>query len=364
MSNKLKIIILVISVGLAAGGVLLWQQGVKIKKIQAENIKEETVAVSNNENLKKLAASSLEEKLPEQKPITLLFGGDLMFDRYIRQVAGRKGTDFVLEKLAPLLLANDLVAVNLEGPITDNSSLSVNTEIGEKNHFLFTFDKKIAEMLRKYNINLVNLGNNHILNFKEEGARQTENYLKQAGINYFGNPIMNSEFRIKNYELSGLKIGFVNYNQFTPTPKCQKSATINELDNSLVWGCISQGKANALADIKKAKASSDLVILYAHWGKEYETEPLPSVKKLAREFVEAGADLIIGSHPHVVQGKEEYQGKTIYYSLGNFVFDQYFQKETREGLALRVTINPEDKTMNFQEIPLVLQNNGQTAPKN
>jgi poly-gamma-glutamate synthesis protein (capsule biosynthesis protein) len=334
MNNKLQIIIVFLSVIIVAGGFLVWNK--VSNKINTKAYTQVSIPVRIK------SSEQLENKTPEaeKKNVSLLFGGDAMFDRYIRQVAGRKGNDFIFEKLDPVLKDNDLNIVNLEGPITDNPSVSAGSEFGARENYFFTFDKGVAGTLKKHNINLVNLGNNHILNFKEEGAKQTESYLTQARVGYFGSSITNSESRIKSYELNGLKITFVNYNQFTY-----------------------QGKEKALEDIRNSKTNSDLVILYAHWGKEYETEPLESVKTLAHEFVDTGADLIIGSHPHVVQRKEIYQGKTIYYSLGNFVFDQYFQRETKEGLAVKVIIDPETKAITFKEIPLILQNNGQTWPK-
>lgn len=334
MPSKVKTLLVVISIGLVAGGFWLWNNRshnsdyglISIAKI---------IAKTHNPDVKKESPDS------QPKNITILFGGDLGLDRYIRQVGEKKGYDFMFEKLDPLLQGNDLNVVNLEGPITDKPSISLTSAFATKENYVFTFDPETAGILKKHNISLVNLGNNHILNFKEDGVRQTEKYLQDAGVNYIGSPIDDSASKFQVLAFSNFKIAFVNYNQFAY-----------------------QGKEKALEDILNAKLKSDLVILYAHWGKEYELQPLESVKDLAHEFVDAGADLIIGSHPHVVQGKEVYKGKTIYYSLGNFIFDQYFQKETTEGLAVKATINPETIGITFQEIPLKLQNNGQTSHRN
>ncbi len=123
---------------------------------------------------------------------------------------------------------------------------------------------------------------------------------------------------------------------------------------------IANGKEKALADIAEAKNKSDFVVLYTHWGKEY-VPALQSVKDLAHSFVDAGADLIIGSHPHVVQEHEIYHGKTIYYSLGNLVFDQYDSESTRNGLLVRAIINVKTKEASIEEIPVTLKSNGQTV---
>jgi poly-gamma-glutamate synthesis protein (capsule biosynthesis protein) len=100
--------------------------------------------------------------------------------------------------------------------------------------------------------------------------------------------------------------------------------------------------------------------MYTHWGREYMTEPDNGEITLAHEFIDSGVDLVIGSHPHVVQTKEEYNGKIIYYSLGNFVFDQYFDPNTREGLAVEVTIDPNDKSIIAKDFPIMLGSSGQT----
>jgi poly-gamma-glutamate capsule biosynthesis protein CapA/YwtB (metallophosphatase superfamily) len=85
------------------------------------------------------------------------------------------------------------------------------------------------------------------------------------------------------------------------------------------------------------------------------------VRQLAHAFVDAGSDAVIGSHPHIVQEKEEYAGKTIYYSLGNFVFDQYQRDDTKHGLLVSMTIDPSAKAILFRDIPIELHTDGSTS---
>lgn len=271
---------------------------------------------------------------PKAQPVTLLFGGDVMLDRYIRTVANRRGDDFLLGSLKDTLSGNDVVIANLEGPITEHPSISETSVIGEAKNYVFTFPPESAHWLKQTGIGIVNLGNNHILNFGQEGAKTTETLLTQSGVEYFGSPIGEKRTAIKN--LRGMKIGLVNYNQFT-----------------------FQGREKALADIALVRPAVDVLILYAHWGKEY-APVLPAVRDLAHEFIDAGVDVLIGSHPHVVQEREVYQGKTIYYSLGNFVFDQYQDPATQRGLLVRLSIDPGTAAISFEEIPIVLKSTGQT----
>ena len=159
--------------------------------------------------------------------------------------------------------------------------------------------------------------------------------MEKNNIEYFGDTGEN-EFLIK--EIGGIKIGFVNYNQFFS----------GSLDRTL-------------ENIKNVRLQADIVVVYTHWGTEYKTELTENIKNLGRKFIDDGADLVIGTHPHVVEPMEEYKGKRIYYSLGNYIFDQYFSQETKKGLAVEVGIDAQTKKMKFNDINLKLETNGQTS---
>lgn len=267
---------------------------------------------------------------------SILFGGDMMFDRYIRTEMRKHGDDFPLHHIKDALAGADLVVANLEGPISDNESISETSVIGARDNYFFTFDPSVAPLLKRFHIEAVNIGNNHILNFNESGVTQTKQFLEQSRVGYFGSPLTGDN-RILVREISGMKVALVNYNQF-----------------------VFQGKEKALADIAQAKQEADIIVLYAHWGSEY-VPALPKVKELAHFFIEAGADVIIGSHPHVIQEKQVYQGKTIYYSLGNLVFDQYGDEATRQGLLVKMTLNSVTRALSFQDIPVSLLRTGETV---
>lgn len=291
---------------------------------------------------KKVSVATTENPINEvpivsrEKPaIKIIFGGDMMFDRYIRTVMARHGDEFVLGGVAEVLGDADVVVANLEGPITENPSLSETSIIGEAKNYVFTFPPDTATILKKNHIDIVNIGNNHILNFQTTGVRDTERLLEVAGVGFFGSPLP-EEKRIYIEDVDGTTVAFVNYNQF-----------------------VYRGKEKAFADIADVRERVDVVIMYTHWGVEYAPVQ-SSVRELAHQFIDLGVDAIIGSHPHVVQEKEEYHGKTIYYSLGNFIFDQYFSEDTKQGLLVEMTLDPKTKELSFRDIPLVLDTNGQT----
>lgn len=275
-----------------------------------------------------------------QEAIRLLFGGDLMFDRTIRQKMNQAGHAFILQELVPLFESHTAVIANLEGPVTNNASKSVGSIPGSPANFIFTFDPMVATTLYDQKLRVVNLGNNHIQNFGQDGVVQTKKYLTDANVHFFGDTgsETNSNERSLILEFSGVKIGFVNYNQFT-----------------------ADGFVHALTDIEAVRPQVDLLIMYTHWGNEYVPTANEVITNQAHRFVDQGVDIVIGSHPHVVQNQEDYKGKRIYYSLGNMVFDQYFRPEVQKGLLVTVEVDPQTLGLSFQEHAIQLKTSGQTV---
>ncbi len=244
----------------------------------------------------------------------LLFVGDMMFDRTVRSLANKNGYDSIFKNVRELFASYDFVMGNLEGPVTSTSSVSVGTVPGDVNNMRFTFSHSLSKILQDTGIDMVSLANNHILDFGIAGFLETTNALAKAGVGWVGNQYEKKD-NLRYFERDGIVFAVVSYNQF-----------------------LGPGLTPTLDNIREAKTRADVVIVYSHWGDEYADSALPYIQSLAHSFVDAGADLIIGAHPHVVQPYETYSGKRIYYSLGNFVFDQYWNKEVRCGVALDVHI--------------------------
>ena len=283
------------------------------------------------------AVGIAETVVPRAPEAVVLFGGDMMFDRSIRLAAEREGEDFVLACLDPVLSQADLVVANLEGPITAAPSVSATSIIDTPENFTFTFPLSTADLLARHNIRMVNIGNNHIENFKLDGVRSTMHALDAAGVAHFGDTI---EQAAANAETKGVELVFINFNQFA----------------------YSSSKEKTIEQIRAAKEEGRITVVYAHWGEEY----MPATdqqKELAHAFIDAGADIVIGSHPHVVQEHEVYAGKHIYYSLGNLVFDQYWEDAVRHGLMISVRFTKRD-VVDVHEIPIELLRDRRTCPKN
>lgn len=302
------------------------------------------VVKGNNRQEKISPEIKTTEKTEEDKPtvfptLTVLFTGDIMLDRIVLAKTKKAGDyNFPFLKITDFLKSFDLRIANLEGPITDFKSVS--NEAGG-NRLIFTFSPLFLEPLKK-NFDILSLANNHTSNFGDKGLRQTRDYLDGAGIKYFGDPNNNVEYLATTTEFNSIKIGFIGFNELAKN-----------------------GFENILLKIKELRPRVDWLFIYPHWGSEYETKkPSDKQQQEAREMIDAGADAVIGSHPHVVQPSEEYKGKMIFYSLGNFVFDQYFSAETMQGLAVAVKLEKRSGgAVNavYQPYPLRINDNSQPA---
>lgn len=278
------------------------------------------------------------EALRAPTSVRVLFAGDMMFDRSVRTAMRMHGGDFIFSCINDTLQAADFVVANLEGPITENLSMSEGSVIDTPANYTFTFAPEVATLLQRHNIKLVNLGNNHILNFGVAGEQTTKAYLKAVGVEYFGDTQNNT---VAYVDMRGVRLAFINYNEFAPEGWRENAST-------------------TLAQIKEARGASFLPVVYTHWGDEYKLVAPERLQILARQFVDAGAEMVVGSHPHVVEPSEVYKAKYIYYSLGNFIFDQYFLPEVERGLLLEVTFSPTG-VLKVTEIPTVLSRDRRTC---
>lgn len=265
--------------------------------------------------------------------VSILAFGDMMLDRSVYLTAEKAGDfNFPFLNIDDFLKTADLRIANLEGQITDFKSVANST-----NRMRFTISTQFLSAL-KSRFDVLSLANNHMLDFGEDGYAQTKENLASAGINYFGD----YENRVENLstiiEKNGIKIGFIGYH-----------------------GLIDRGFENILSEIQKIRLEVDFLIVVPHWGAEYKTSPAEETRQKAKQFIDAGADLILGSHPHAIQNSEEYNGKMIFYSLGNFIFDQYFSQETMEGLSIEILLEKSDKgiAINYKQYKIIINKESQ-----
>ncbi len=271
----------------------------------------------------------------ESELIRMLFFGDLMLDRHVGEKISTYGLDYLLEKLKQNDFTDgyDLVGVNLEGAVSNDGE-----HYPPHNLYDFAFSPDLIEELKKYNFNFFNLANNHLSDQGQKGIGETYQNLSDLGFYYSG---CRDAFLSPSDEFAEVIRGeqqvVLSENNCSEIIINIKNKKIAFLGFSLVYKNIDEGKV--IEKIKKLKEQSDLVVVNVHFGIEYQTIASPLQVNLARKMVDSGADIIIGHHPHVAQDYEIYQQKPIFYSLGNFIFDQYFSSETQEGLAISLTIN-------------------------
>ncbi len=259
--------------------------------------------------------------------VSLAVVGDIMLDRDPGQamLAGRDPFAHVANVLdgADVTLGNLECVVAKSGKRLDKS-------------YTFRADPRAIPLIANH-FDGVSLANNHTGDFGHEALVETMDRLTKANVRYFGAGMNNKEAHTPwIVEKNGLKIAVLGYNEFRP-----RSFEAGPTTPGSAWS----EDAAVVADIKAAKEKADRVITFMHWGEEYKDNPNERQTTFARTMIDAGADVVIGNHPHVVQGTETYKGKLIVYSLGNFVFDEYkdsprYQKEARRiGWVLRLTFD-------------------------
>ncbi|AKM83345.1 hypothetical protein A2422_00635 [Candidatus Woesebacteria bacterium RIFOXYC1_FULL_31_51] len=235
---------------------------------------------------------------------TIIFVGDIMLGRSVMGKAIEVGDNYYpFRKTSEVLNNADITFANLENPIVKNCP-------GTIGGFKFCTNYEIANGLTFAGIDIVSLANNHSGNYGLEGLTETKKFLSDNNISYVGD----SNLAIK--EVNGTKFGFLGFDY---TLK-------NNLDNDLKL-------------IKDSKGKVDVLIIGVHWGDEYKDEANSLQRTIAKKMIEAGVDVIIGGHPHWIEDYEEINGKSVYYSLGNFIFDQMWSEETKKGLVVKLTFD-------------------------
>lgn len=232
--------------------------------------------------------------------------GDIMLAGRWAPLLREKGYDRPFGGVAAALAKSDINLANLESPIASGGK-----EYTAKK-FRFRAEPEVARAVRKAGFNLVTLANNHSMDFGAVALAETMANLEAAGITWIGaGEDLVEARRMVLFTVKGKKIAFLGYSLTQPVEffaARQRPGT-------------APGYAHIIVpDIARARQEADYVIVSFHWGKEGRSTPTPFQRSIAHKAIEAGADVIIGHHPHVLQGIERYGKGIIFYSLGNFVF--------------------------------------------
>ncbi|MFA6995373.1 MAG: CapA family protein [Patescibacteria group bacterium] len=285
-------------------------------------------STSNNQQLneqKFLDFSTQKKKLlAAGAEVSLVAVGDISYSRSVeRTVKKQKDINYPFREIRDYLKNADLVFGNLETPITAGREIAT----GE---MIFRSNPGTEQALQETGFSVLSLANNHTPNFGEPGLKDTFNYLRQAGLNYVGAGKNEQEANQPIYlEKKGIKFAWLAYNDSDVVPASYEAGVART-------GTAFMRTEKMIKAVREAKQKVDFVIVSMHSGTEYVQGPNNSQINFAHAAIDAGADLIIGHHPHVVQTLEKYQEKYIFYSLGNFIFDQAFSQDTKDGLMIQV----------------------------
>jgi poly-gamma-glutamate synthesis protein (capsule biosynthesis protein) len=286
------------------------------------------------------------ETVTEKTQITLMAVGDIMLGEhplYIGHGVGAKikkwGTTYPFKQVTSILKEGALVFGNLEAPLR-----SKEIHNRDPSSLIMRAIPEAVEGLKYAGFNVLSLANNHALEHGEEALFETIDILLQNSITPIGaNSDISKAREPLILDIKGITIAFLAY-CLVP----DKTAYISI-----------RNPEDICSDAKKAKSRADILVVSLHWGSEYIEKPSPSQIRLAHQIIDSGADLILGHHPHVLQGVEEYHNGLVAYSLGNFVFDLNCVKETRSTVILECELS-EDGVVGYKLVPMHI--NDQYAP--
>ena len=325
---------------------------VKIVMAPANGIKD----FFNNQELSANNALDIKEQsdltinsLPEIKDqeITIIFTGDIMLSRTVNsKMEHADDYSWPFLNIYENLNKADLVVGNLESPFLKNTNYQVLT-----GSFSFKANPLSVAGLKLANFGLLSLANNHTLNQGQQGIADTQEILKENGMSFIGAGLNEEEARkpaiinIKGYNFAFLGYAYPDDGSVAT----KKRAGIANMDVEKM--------KNDINLLKNATNTPDFIVILMHAGTEYVLEPNWQQKEFARAAIDAGVDLVVGHHPHWPQSFEFYQDKPIIYSLGNFVFDQMWSEEVRQGLLLELSWQNGIKSLKL--IPTKIYNYGQ-----
>ena len=267
--------------------------------------------------------------------VTLLFGGDIMLDRGVKNsVLKNFNGDYskMFEKIDSLKNA-DIVFANLEGAASDQG-------IDKHNLYSFRMDPSVVPALKGSGFDVLSVANNHIGDWGRSAFTDTLSRLEENEIDYTGGGINKNEAEKPTIiEKNGMKIGYIGFSDVGP-----ESLEAGPSES----GILLANDPNFEDIIKNASKQVDYLVVSFHFGIEYQKKHNRRQELLAHKAIDNGAKIVIGSHPHVVEDTETYKNGYIAYSLGNFVFDQYFSTDTMQGMLLQIKLS-KDGNMTVQK---------------
>lgn len=276
----------------------------------------------------------------DEDSLSILFTGDVLLDRGVRPIIEAQGISYLFAEVEPYFRRADAVVINLENPITDTLS-----PINKK--YIFHADSRWASELRRVGITHAAMANNHTVDQGEQGLQATYRNLKEAGIIPVGFGKTTRQLLEPNVLTKGSQ-RVVFFNAIT--------MPIENWHQADEGPCICQPSADQLTEaVRRYHASCPdvRIVVVIHWGVEFQAQPSIGQRMLAARLSEAGADAIIGHHPHVLQPIDTIGSTLVFFSLGNFVFDQH-PPITQRSMMVNLHFHP-DASVTYDTIPVQIK---------
>ena len=287
---------------------------------------------------------------PPAEIVTVSVVGDIMLGRGVAAAAGGSGdVALALRPTAQRLAAADITVGNLENTLSRAGSPR---QGGDS----FAADPAVITGLRDSGFDVLGLANNHAGDFGDLALVQTVRRLRDGGIDTFGaGRTVRQAWEPAVVEREGISFGFIGFNAIGETPAVapgQPGAVSIAMPPRT--GPLDRGALRRFEiAVRRLAADVDVVVVMPHWGTQYTNRPEPIQRVVARRLVAAGADAVVGGHPHWLQGVELVRGRLVAHSLGNFVFDMDFMRETQQGAILEMTFW-RDELMAAELVPYVM----------
>jgi len=272
---------------------------------------------------------------------SLLAVGDVMLGRKIEWWRMQKGQDYPFGRVKDLVRSADVAFANLESPLCDTGS-----PVSPTKEVLLKAPPDAASWIRDAGFHILSLANNHSLDYGDPCLSQTLEALAAQGLKTIGTYTGPGVWRQSPLltEVNGVRVAWLAYSSVSPASFGGQGRKTKVSSSYL---------PEVIQAIREAKAKNDVVIVSMHWGKEYQDTPTEDQIRKGHAAIEAGASLILGQHPHVVQGVEKYKNGVIFYSLGNFVFDLK-RKPAMESMAVKLELSRRG-VEHFDLLPMVLE---------
>lgn len=275
------------------------------------------------------------------KPVHIVAAGDILLDRGVSEYLEGSRYEYPYSAIKEEIIKGDIAFANLECPLTDSGSAVL-----KRPELVFKGNKLNGAALKGAGFDILNLANNHTMDQGRKGLEDTIKVLESSGIRALGAGRTRSEARKPVFMQKGkIRIGFLGYSDFPPEGYMydEGKADVARPDMKLLGD-----------EVKAAAEQCDFLVVSFHWGKEFDSYPSDRQREMAHAAIEKGAGLIIGHHPHVLQSVEEYKGKLIFYSLGNFVFDRQLPKGTDEAVIIDIAAD-DDGWKEIRIVPVMIE---------